>query len=74
MLRIADSALEDCRMRAACAARISGVIYARWSAVRSVVVAGRKGDDLCLGDDIDEAVLVIDPPGPWSISLPNLRA
>ena len=34
------------------------------AAVRSVVVAGREDDDLCFGDEVDEAVLVIDPPGP----------
>jgi hypothetical protein len=31
-------------------------------AMRSVVVAGREDDDLCFGDDVDEAVLVVDPP------------
>src|ERR1700689_5109419 len=39
-------------------------MYAPWSAVRSVVVAGREDDDLCFGNDVDEAVLVVDPPGP----------
>jgi hypothetical protein len=29
-----------------------------------VVVAGGENDDVCLGDDVDEAVFVIDPPGP----------
>jgi hypothetical protein len=28
----------------------------------SVVVAGCEADDLCLGDHVDEAVLVVDPP------------
>jgi hypothetical protein len=28
------------------------------------VVAGREDDDLRLGDDVDETVLVVDPPGP----------
>ena len=30
-------------------------------AVRSVVVASCEDDDLCFGDDVDEAVLVVDP-------------
>ena len=29
--------------------------------VRSVVVASCEDDDLCFGDDVDEAVLVVDP-------------
>src|ERR1035441_1300890 len=44
------------------AAPIGG--YVRWSAARSVVVAGREDDDLCFSNDVDEAVLVVDPPGP----------
>jgi len=28
------------------------------------VVAGREDDDLCVRDDVDEAVLVVNPPGP----------
>jgi hypothetical protein len=31
-------------------------------AVRSVVVASCEDDDLCFRDDVDEAVLVVDPP------------
>jgi len=31
-------------------------------AVRSVVIASCEDDDLCFGDDVDEAVLVVDPP------------
>jgi hypothetical protein len=30
-------------------------------AVRSVVVTSCEDDDLCFGDDVDEAVLVVDP-------------
>jgi hypothetical protein len=30
--------------------------------VRSVVVTGCEDDDLCFRDDVDEAVLVVDPP------------
>jgi len=29
---------------------------------RSVVISGCENDDLCFGDDVDEAVLVVDPP------------
>jgi len=29
---------------------------------RSVMVAGCEDDDLCFGDDVDEAVLVVNPP------------
>src|SRR5215471_16788545 len=33
-------------------------------ALRSVVVTGCEDDDLCFRDDVDEAVLIVDPPGP----------
>jgi hypothetical protein len=43
------------------AAHICG--YARTGpGVRSVMVAGCEDDDLCLCDDVDETMLLVDPP------------
>jgi hypothetical protein len=36
--------------------------YVRHRVVRSVVVAGCEDDDLCLRDDVDETVLVVNAP------------
>jgi hypothetical protein len=38
------------------------------------VVASREDDDLCFRDHVDEAVLIIDPPGPRYFALFVMRS